>query len=97
MMIRKSTLMAENQTMPLAEFPIFPAEPRIFAIVPEKCRFAPKTASRIRPLPVNSRSGLNGNLFGPNREINRPNRELPQRAIAMHEKRNRKRDILLFR
>jgi hypothetical protein len=83
--------------MPRANFPIFPAEPGIFAIVLEKCRFETKTASRIKPLHVNSRHRLNGKLFGPKRETNPPNREIPPRAVAVHKKRNRKRHILLVR
>jgi hypothetical protein len=57
---------------------------------------AAKTERQIKPLPANSRCRLNGNLFGPNRELNMPNRELYRRmsrATAAHQKRTRKRPI----
>jgi hypothetical protein len=56
---------------------------RFFPLKREFLRFSPipavlaaKTVSQIKLLQANSRSGLNGNLFAPNRELNAPNREL---------------------
>jgi hypothetical protein len=58
------------------EFPVIPVEPGVFSIFPITAVLVAKTARKIKPLPDNSRNGLNGNLFGPKRELNTPNREL---------------------
>jgi hypothetical protein len=57
---------------------LFPSNREIFPFCPRSADLAPKTAGRINGLPANSRSSLNGNSKRPNRELNPPNRELPE-------------------
>jgi hypothetical protein len=65
---------------PAAQFPVFPVEPGIFAILLEKHGLAVQIASRINGLEANSRSSLTGNSCWRNRELASANRELAAEA-----------------
>jgi hypothetical protein len=65
---------------PAAQFPVFPVEPGIFAILLEKHGLAAQIASRINALAANYRGGITGNSCWRNRELAPANRELAAEA-----------------